>query len=54
MVFPTVQVSWQFVDQMVQLLWRELHDRLTPRQWSIVEPHAIAFAETFAVSAQDA
>jgi hypothetical protein len=48
MVFPTVNVSWDFIDQTIRLLVEEIRESMTEQQWSIVQPYAIGLIHTFA------
>ncbi|MBE9014171.1 hypothetical protein IQ250_28685 [Pseudanabaenaceae cyanobacterium LEGE 13415] len=49
MVFPSVNVSWEFIDQTIRLLVEEVRSRLTRYQWSIVQPYATGLIDIFAV-----
>ncbi|GAP97677.1 hypothetical protein [Leptolyngbya sp. NIES-2104] len=49
MVFPSVNISWEFIDQTVRLLVEEVRSRLTQNQWSIVQPYAVGLIDTFSV-----
>lgn len=51
-VFPSVNVSWEFIDQTLRLLVIEVRSRLTQRQWSIVQPYAIGLIDVFALQLQ--
>ena len=51
MVFPAVNVSWEFIDQTLRLLVAEVRSRMTDQQWSIVQPYATGLIDTFAIEA---
>jgi hypothetical protein len=48
MVFPTVNVCWDFIDQTIRLLVEEIRSQMTEQQWSIVQPYATGLIHTFA------
>lgn len=52
MVFPSVNVSWEFIEQTIRLLVEEIRSRLTLHQWSIVQPYAMGLIDIFAVQQQ--
>ncbi|BAU10971.1 unknown protein [Leptolyngbya sp. NIES-3755] len=49
MVFPSVNISWEFIDQIIRLLVDEMRSRLTLKQWSLVQPYATGLIDIFAV-----
>ncbi len=50
MVFPMVKVSWEFVDQALQLLVAEIKSRLSPAEWERVCPLTAGLLDMFATS----
>jgi hypothetical protein len=50
MVFPSVQVSWELVNQMLQLLIEEIQARSTKEQWAELLPFTQSLQEIFEFS----
>ncbi|MGV0025091.1 hypothetical protein [Phormidesmis priestleyi] len=50
MVFPSVQVSWELVDQMLRLLIEEIQARSTQEQWAELSPFTRSLQEIFELS----
>jgi hypothetical protein len=48
-VFPTVNVPWEFVDQTVRTLVAELRSRMTEPQWYLVQPYTAGLIEMFSI-----
>lgn len=48
-VFPSVSVQWELVEQMVQLLVQEIHNRAKPRQMPLLQSYTQALQQIFAV-----
>jgi hypothetical protein len=47
MVFPIVQVSWEFVEQALNLLIQEIKSRLSLTDWQMVSPFTDALLDMF-------
>lgn len=48
MVFPSIDVKWQLVEQMLQLLVKEIHSRLNAQQQKLLSPYTRSMIEIFA------
>lgn len=47
MVFPTIDVKWELVEQIPLLLVNEFQSRLTPEQMSVLQPYTQAMQNAF-------
>jgi hypothetical protein len=47
MVFPSVEVKWELVNDMLKLLTEELCDRMTPQEASLILPYTEAMEHLF-------
>lgn len=47
MVFPSIEVSWELVEQLMPLLMTEIQKRLKPEQFRILLPYAHAMQQLF-------
>lgn len=47
MVFPSIEVKWDLVEQMLQLLVEEIHSRLNPPQQKLLSPYTRSMVEIF-------
>lgn len=48
MVFPSIQVKWELVEHMLQLLVAEIHSRLDLQQQKLLSPYTRSMVEMFA------
>jgi hypothetical protein len=47
MLYPRLQVSWRLVQEMLQAIGWEMHDRLTPHEVAVFLPYLGALTEMF-------
>lgn len=47
MVFPSIEVSWELVEQLMPLLMTEIQKRLKPEQFRLLQPYAHAMQQLF-------
>jgi hypothetical protein len=54
MVYPSVNVTWELVEQMLRLLVDEIVMQVSPSQVSLVQPYLSAMQQIFAPPQIDA